>query len=522
MIQYLRRSAGLIGLLAVIASAGLFMTRDAGAQTFFVPCSISQLTSSAANAPSDIKTTFGIGLNDACEPFTSAAVNQWNSAGLIYFTPAEWHVAKDADIPDGTKVGSFSSKAVLGLLNNTCHTVLPVNFDLFDGTINRNGPKVDEKPEGQPDRLAPMRDNVPQDGIPDAALAWPSYLDAVADKAGMDLSKLVARFVGVNVTAVAQTSVVLNFLIFQPGAKVSDKIVLDPRLGYPAVTILQDPSTSASPQDPVSDFCAPLWTEGSLFGTAGGATFRGNPPDGTYDLVTYVNPAPDADNDGIENALDPCPVTPNASGFDPRAQTPVQNPGDQDGDGMPDDCDPHPTTKSGCNARTGISNTDEDCDGWQNRGDNCPLVKNEDQADDDGDGIGDACDTGTTNGITLHVSETDGQNLPVCKVTQVTIGAGGAAPVDPQTLAPCNPQAGVPTATPVPTITPVGQTPSPTPAGGGGGGGGVGGGGNTGIGTLAPTSDSAPLWATMLAALGIIGLVIGFGMMGSRFLRRRD
>ena len=49
-------------------------------------------------------------------------------------------------LPVGTKVGTFSSKAVLGLLNNPCKTVLSVNFDLYQGVIDPNGPTVAELP----------------------------------------------------------------------------------------------------------------------------------------------------------------------------------------------------------------------------------------------------------------------------------------------------------------------------------------------------------------------------------------
>ena len=61
-------------------------------------------------------------------------------------------------------------------------------------------------------------------------------------------------------------------------------------------------------------------------------------------------PAVDKDGDGVEDALDNCPDTPNA------------DQSDVDGDGRGDVCD------------------------------NCPTDYNPDQADSDGDGIGDACD----------------------------------------------------------------------------------------------------------------------------------
>jgi hypothetical protein len=67
---------------------------------------------------------------------------------------------------------------------------------------------------------------------------------------------------------------------------------------------------------------------------------------------------------------------------------------DADGDGIGDACDP-----------------DKDGDGVLNGADNCPDVANADQADADGDGIGDACDPDSTPPIISYtLSGTSGDN----------------------------------------------------------------------------------------------------------------
>jgi parallel beta-helix repeat protein len=97
-------------------------------------------------------------------------------------------------------------------------------------------------------------------------------------------------------------------------------------------------------------------------GTAGtGNTWLSN--DALTDSPSGICAPPDSDGDGIPNARDNCPATPNADQVD------------TDGDGLGNACDP-----------------DDDNDGVADPSDNCALVPNADQSDIDGDGIGDACD----------------------------------------------------------------------------------------------------------------------------------
>lgn len=91
---------------------------------------------------------------------------------------------------------------------------------------------------------------------------------------------------------------------------------------------------------------------------------------GDVDRCGVPEPAPftDSDGDGVPNADDNCPFTPNWG------QSNI------DGDSFGDACDP-----------------DMDGDGVHNALDNCPRVPNASQADIDGDGRGDACDPDSDN-----------------------------------------------------------------------------------------------------------------------------
>lgn len=163
----------------------------------------------------------------------------------------------------------------------------------------------------------------------------------------------------------------------------------------------------------------------------------------------------DIDGDGVIDACDPCPITDNhvdsdsdghGDCFDNCPQTPNPDQSDSNGDGLGDACETNGNlddcnangrsdqadidggTSTDCNRnrvpdecetdidRDGLiddcdvcpeSAADDDEDGVQNCADNCPAVANADQADIDGNGIGNACQNGDGNDDTGKNDDTN-------------------------------------------------------------------------------------------------------------------
>jgi Thrombospondin type 3 repeat len=112
----------------------------------------------------------------------------------------------------------------------------------------------------------------------------------------------------------------------------------------------------------------------------------------------FVTVGPDADSDGVNDALDNCP----------NAANPTQV--NMDGDGAGDSCDGCPTDSlktiagaCGC----GVADTDMDGDGAADCVDTCPNLANANQLDGDADEIGDACDNCPA---VLNLNQADADN----------------------------------------------------------------------------------------------------------------
>lgn len=139
-----------------------------------------------------------------------------------------------------------------------------------------------------------------------------------------------------------------------------------------------------------------------------------------------LDPNGDADGDGVPNAEDNCPNTPNADQADSDGNGIGDACQDTDGDtvlDINDNCPDTPNLDQQDADGNGIGDAcqDSDGDGVVDSDDNCVNTENTDQQDTNGNGIGDVCDTSyeNVNNISLEViSETcEGQNNGIINIS---------------------------------------------------------------------------------------------------------
>ncbi len=135
---------------------------------------------------------------------------------------------------------------------------------------------------------------------------------------------------------------------------------------------------------------------------------------GVQPVIAFLDPAADADGDGLPNAAElergTDPAVADSDGdrvADPADRCPLvfdPQQGDQDGDGTGDACedsdgDGLTDARDNCPTLPNTDQADADGDARGDLCDNCPATPNPGQQDGDGDGVGDACDDTDGDGL---------------------------------------------------------------------------------------------------------------------------
>jgi len=415
-----------VTLAAALAASLLWMGGDGAQAGSFNPTVTWSVANTVADAPSDVTQEWEFPEGDVYYSLS------------IAFHPTAWQITPSSEVGIGVQRGTLDVVLQMGLFNSPCNAPVPMLWNTTNATTDKSQTVTYE--DGFDDSNG--------DGNPDFIDMYPDFNDRILGPAQPIMREA-------NLADVSGTKVLGQYLYYEPGATIAGQ-ALDPALGQPMVALLEnvgDPEAVAMP-GPLTGGCTPFTGTSVEFGTAeDGTVLLKNPKEaGTYTFNTLIIGLRDADGDGHENNLDPCPLTADAD-WDPRAASPV-GPGDADGDGLPSSCDPDDNE----------ANDDEDGDQYQNRGDNCPLVANgvadaDNQGDSDLDGIGDACDPNPDN------ADTEGEAPQVLLSNDVTITEAAATPAV-ETPTPTVAPPATPVATPTPALTPTPViAPPPTGAG---------------------------------------------------------
>jgi hypothetical protein len=218
---------------------------------------------SQPGAAADLRSKFCVGWSSDCGTKNSS-VNDSNFGGIVAFTPTDWTLPQGDTIPIGAIAGRLESEATLGLLNNACNNRIQVAFTMMNASININD-TIAPRPEGETDVMQPLAMDANGNGVPDGADKYPSFL-AEFFKVDGTVIQPRARLFGIS--NIQSSWVTLNFIFFEPGTTIDvaqTRITFNSALGYPSITILQDPVAQAAP-GAITDFCAPLLSENITLG----------------------------------------------------------------------------------------------------------------------------------------------------------------------------------------------------------------------------------------------------------------
>jgi hypothetical protein len=422
----------------------------------------------SAGLSADVTTLFDIPAWPPPDPGTNPSNRHSTFSQIDTFgIPVAWGIARGEDLPLGAFMGPLVSNTTLSLANGPCPASpnIMVTMPVYNcSTDNSPGNQVTWTGDG-----SNLMQDDDGDGLPNACNQYPAYVDTMLN--GL---RPRARYYGYAVIVAGGPPTQINFIIMnteQLTQNPAPEADMGDALGYANFVIYDNP-TQPPAASMITEFCAPLNTQSTLYGKTAG---RGQviPAVGTAEVSSFCAGANvGVDNDADTVADDGCIVVTDKCGdgtdndgdgatdemcglaraTNPAAATGVYGTGshlvgayadsyrDADGDGWSNNEDSCPLNATGavadpsygcdgCPAGTCTAG-DQDGDSYFNRQDNCPLLSN-DQTDTDGDFIGDACDTAgngpsTPDGTYLNdlpmgavcIGEADGDGDGWCDSTE--------------------------------------------------------------------------------------------------------
>ncbi len=266
----------------------------------------------SAGGHPDLEIAVCLGFTDLCNRRVTPPSRVDDAAfdTVVSFLPGT--VAVGETIPIGALAGKLRDDLTLGILSGPCVAGRSLEYNLMNGSTDVSALIAPLAAGEHPDLMLPFAADTDGNAIPDGADRYPTFLAALFDpdrdygpdgvpftpddSAGpLPPVKPRVRLTGfAKVPRVSLHQAVwfaVQVLVFERGVTLrgpdGQPMTLDASLGYPTVTIFQDP-INRSP-DAVGDICAPTRARLTLFGLT-----RDNPCTPRLDAGIYANCPSDA------------------------------------------------------------------------------------------------------------------------------------------------------------------------------------------------------------------------------------